>query len=163
MYGTLKFLISIDDIERCKDVNWCIFKNNLSEKHKHWQSYYYAMSTKNKKHPQSMLLHRFLTDCPKGLYVDHIDHNTLDNRRENLRICTMNENSSHRKKQQNNTSGVIGVCWSKKDNKWMAYIMVNRRFKNLGYYNDINQAADVRKQAELKYFGEFQPVYDDVS
>lgn len=55
-----------------------------------------------------------------------------------------------------NTSGHRGVTWSKKDNKWNAYLMINQKFKNLGYFSNIDDAVKRRKEAEIEYFGEFR-------
>jgi len=58
----------------------------------------------------------------------------------------------------NNTSGHVGVCWYKNTGQWLSYIMVNRKIKNLGYFDDINEAIKVREEAEITYFGEFIPL-----
>lgn len=152
-----KFIIDKEDITKCEEYNWELCKSHRNVEGKNWGTYYYAYSSKTKKHPKQILLHRLVTDCPKGFDVDHIDKNTYNNRKSNLRICTRSENLCNRKMQINNSSGVVGVTWSKKDNKWMAYIMLHKKFINLGYFTDINKAAKVRKQVEQKYFGEFKP------
>ena len=56
-------------------------------------------------------LHDYLVDCPKGLEVDHINLNTLDNRMCNLRIVTHQQNQCNQPVQKNNTSGVSGVSY----------------------------------------------------
>ena len=150
-----KFIIDEEDIERCQNMNWSIFQSKPTSRNPDWKEYYYAQSSRNSKHP-TVLLHRFITQCPKGFDVDHINKNTLDNRKENLRICTRSENLCNRKKQINNKSGHVGVSWNTKENKWGAYIMLHKKYINLGLYNDIQDAIKVRKEAEDKYFGEFK-------
>lgn len=89
---------------------------------------------------------------------DHINQNPLDCRRENLRKCTPAENARNRKKQKSNTSGIIGVNWDKKRQKWMARI--NDRVGHrvcLGLFEDKKEAICARLQAEVKYYGEFAP------
>lgn len=88
---------------------------------------------------------------PEGMEIDHIWHDKLDNRIENLRLVTPIENSRNKSKNKNNISGVTGVSWNKRDNKWNVYIGVNGKNKYLGSFSDFNQAVDIRKQAELKY------------
>lgn len=102
-------------------------------------------------------LHRLVMDAPKGKVVDHINHNRLDNRKSNLRICTFAENGKNLSLKKNNTSGVAGVCWDKSRKKWSAVIKVNYKPIHLGRYKEFNDAVKVRKEAELKYFGEFAP------
>lgn len=89
---------------------------------------------------------------------DHIDRNELNNRRYNLRPCTISQNNTNKTIQRNNTSGVIGVCWDKRRGKWMAYIHVEKgKSKFLGYFYDKEQAIIARLNAEAKYYGEFAP------
>ena len=56
----------------------------------------------------------------------------------------------------NNTSGCTGVAWIKENNRWWAYICINNSTINLGYFIDYNEAVKVRKEAEIKYFGEYR-------
>ena len=107
------------------------------------------------------LLHRYIMNPSDDLVVDHINHNPLDNRRNNLRICTQQENQFNRSIQYNNTSGFTGVSFHKYSNKWMAYIKINKKKKFLGYYNTKEEAAKARRLAEIEYFGEFAPNTED--
>ena len=88
--------------------------------------------------------------------VDHINHNGLDNRKENLRIVTHKQNKFNNPILSTNTSGVTGVSWSKQKNKWRAYITIDNKQKSLGYYFNKEDAIKARKEAEEKYFGEFR-------
>ena len=99
----------------------------------------YAYSRINGKHTT---LQRFLTDCPDGFVVDHINHDTFDNRKENLRVCTVKDNSHNRSKQ--------GGVYKHKD-KWKATIRVNGKREYLGLYKTYEEALKVRKVAEEKY------------
>ena len=103
------------------------------------------------------LLHRFLMNPSDDMVVDHINHNKLDNRRENLRVCTAHQNSMNKSKYCNNTSGVTGVVWDKLRNKWKAQICINSKMKHLGYYNTKEEAIEARRLAEIEYYGEFAP------
>lgn len=91
----------------------------------------------------SLSMHRLITKLEKGnpLQVDHLKHNTLDNRKESLKIGTCQDNSRNKRKQRNNTSGYIGVYWQKRDKKWMAYIKLNNKMVYLGYFNSKHDAA----------------------
>ena len=95
-------------------------------------------------------------DCPKGLVRDHINGDKLDNRKENIRFILQPENSINRGKGENNTSGHVGVSWNKREEKWTAKIQVNGKKIHLGYFTDSQDAIAARKQAEIKYFGEYR-------
>lgn len=102
-------------------------------------------------------LHRFIMDCPDDLVVDHINHNPLDNRKENLRICTQEQNMCNQSIRKDNKSGCPGVYYVERKSKWVAQIRINKKTKHLGYFNTIEEAIEARRQAEIEYFGEFAP------
>ena len=83
--------------------------------------------------------------------MDHINHNRTDNRIENLREVTREENCKNRSIMLNNTSGITGVYWRKDRKKWQADIGFNGKQIFLGLFTDINEAKEVRKQAKIKY------------
>jgi len=103
-----------------------------------------------------IIQHRIILNVNKDKIVDHINHNKYDNRKINLRECVYTENSANQLKAKNNTSGTKGVSFDKKMNKWHARIGINNKRINLGYYDDIQDAIDVRKEAEDKYQGKFK-------
>jgi len=98
-----------------------------------------------------LLMHRSIMDTPKGMDTDHKNHDTLDNRRENLRVCSRSENNLNRGPQPHNTSGFKGVSWSKEKNKWRAY----SKGIHLGYFIDKNDAAMAYDKKAKELFGEF--------
>lgn len=83
--------------------------------------------------------------------LDHINHNPSDNRLCNLREVTHRENHMNKAKRKANTSGVTGVCWCKDRNKWMAQISIDGKNNYLGYFDELECAIKVRKEAEAKY------------
>lgn len=91
-----------------------------------------------------------------GKHFDHIDRNPLNNRKNNLRKATRQENSRNQSKSTRNTSGVVGVGWYKRYDKWVAYIETDKR-KTIGYFDNKDDAIRARLNAEVKYFGEFAP------
>ena len=90
-----------------------------------------------------------------GSMADHVNRNTLDNRRHNLRPANYSQNGANQSLQSNNTSGFIGVSWAAKLGKWVSYITVDRHRIHLGYFADKLQAAQAYDLAALKHFGEF--------
>lgn len=85
---------------------------------------------------------------PTGYYVDHVNHDKLDNRRTNLRLVTDKDSATNLGIRNNNTSGYIGVSKIKGTNKYRAYITKNGKQISLGWHNTIDEAIRARKEAE---------------
>jgi len=83
--------------------------------------------------------------------IDHINGDRSDNRLENLRCVTNTENCKNQMKKSNNTSGVVGVSWRKREGTWCAYITINGVQTGLGYYDNLFDAVCARKSAEIRY------------
>jgi len=101
-------------------------------------------------------LHQLIMSPKSGNIIDHINRDKLNNRRINLRETNQSINSFNSMIQKNNKSGVVGVYFDKKINKWIAQITKNRKMINLGSFINFNEAIKIRKEAELKYFGELR-------
>lgn len=106
------------------------------------------------------LLHRFIWtyvngEIPSGMVIDHIDGDTGNNSIKNLRLATKSESSFNKGLPKNNTSGAKGVYWDKKNKKWMAYGIVNRKMKNLGRFSSIDKARDVADEFRRRNFKDF--------
>jgi hypothetical protein len=80
--------------------------------------------------------------------IDHINGVRDDNRIENLRDVNQAENGKNQKLKSNNKSGICGVSWSSQNSKWTAKIRVSGKYINLGYFNEISEAAQARALAE---------------
>lgn len=100
-----------------------------------------------------VLLHRAI--LPGHVYIDHKNNNKLDNRLENLRPCTHQQNMGNRRINKNNTSGYKGVTYSKIMKAWRARIYVNKKELNLGYYPTVEAAARAYDFAALMHYKEF--------
>lgn len=103
-----KAIVDDEDFKKFNKFNWSITAG-------------YAVRSKSLKNGGKkglIVLHRIIVNCPKGMQVDHINNNTFDNRKSNLRICTDRQNRWNRGKQKNNTSGFKGVYWDKNAKKW---------------------------------------------
>lgn len=102
-------------------------------------------------------LHRLIMGDPEGFEVDHI-HGHLsryDNRKENLRLATPSQNTMNSRIRSDNTSGVTGVYWYAKYNKWAAVISINQKVVGLGYFEKFEDAVDARKKAENQHYGKW--------
>ena len=106
-----------------------------------------------------LYLHRLVMGCTKGdgVIIDHINRNRVDCRKSNLRTVNTIQSAINKSIKINNTSGKVGVSWSKDFNKWESYITVNKTRKHLGLFDCFEEAEQVRIEAEEKYFGEYNP------
>lgn len=100
-------------------------------------------------------MHRYVMNAPSEVVVDHKYHNTLDNRKGNLRLSTHSQNSMNKRRAKNNKSGFTGVGFNKRSGKWVARITVNLKRISLGCFVLKSNAVKARKQAEVKYFGKY--------
>lgn len=152
---TMKAIISKEDLWKAQEFSgtWC----------PGWQGFgYYVKGREPRGNGKILLLHRVLTDCPDGLVVDHLNHNTLDNRRDNLKVCTQAENCKNRRAPTRKPSprkyksklGVVGVRPQRrlKQETWLARISVNGKAIYLGCFKKLEDAINARKEAELKYY-----------
>jgi hypothetical protein len=101
-------------------------------------------------------MHRFILGCKKrSEHGDHINGNTLDNRRANLRKCTVTQNNRNMRLPQHNTSGFKGVSWEKRRGQWETYITIKNKKKHLGYFSSREDGARAYDKAAKKHFGKF--------
>ena len=100
-------------------------------------------------------MHRLITNAPKGLVVDHINHNGLDNRKQNLRLCTRSENARNQRPQANCSSKYKGVCWHKNQKKWLARVHSNGVTYHLGSFKSQIAAAKAYDKKAKQLFGEY--------
>ena len=107
-YGDKIVLIDDEDYDKIKDYKWYV---NLNFK----SMCFYVITSNSKKRGSKFILHRIILNCPKGKYIDHINHNSLDNRKCNLRICTISQNNMNRRKSKTHKSSQYkGVSWNNK-------------------------------------------------
>lgn len=117
----------------------------------------YAQRTRKKVEgtPRSILMHANIMRPEKGMDVDHINGNKLDNRRCNLRVCTRSQNLQNMKLRKDNRLGVKGVTFNKARQKYVAQITSNGKNKGLGYFLTIEEAKAAYDKAALEKFGAF--------
>lgn len=125
---------------------------------------YYACASQyipELKHARTILMHQFIMGIDRTareFNVDHQNHNTLDNRKENLRITNVPNNSKNREKRNsNNKSGYRNVCWSKGEQKWLVQLQVNGKSTCLGRFpkDQLEEAGKFAEEMRKKYYGEF--------
>lgn len=101
----------------------------------------------------SMHRHILRLNRGDGIKTDHINHNGLDNREENLRTCTVTQNNHNLRTHRDNVSGLKGVI--KNGNGFSSQIMFNRKNFYLGYYDTAEEAHAAYWKAAKKFYGEF--------
>lgn len=115
---------------------------------------YARRGTKIKGKSKTYLIHRLIIDIPIGMQIDHINGNRLDNRRENLRVCTPKQNARNRSLQAN-SSGYKGVNWDKQMKKWRSKIKIDGKQIFLGLFDNKLDAAKAYDKSAIELFGEF--------
>ena len=135
------FFIDKIDLEKTLNYTWCISKTG------------YLVANINYKVTK---LHRYLLTPSIDKVVDHINGDLLNNRRNNLRICTMSENGKNIKLKSNNSSGYAGIRKTN-HNTFNVRITVNNKEIHVGNFQSLDIAINERHNAELKYYKEFAP------
>lgn len=142
------FTVSIDDEDYWMIEKWHWMVRQLSKTAK--RSYLIR-----KEHGKSILFHREVNKTPPGMVTDHIDHNTLNNKKSNLRTCTHGQNACNRELMRVNTSGYKGVCRSDSKHGWRARIKVNHQEIYLGAYKTKQEAYEAYRKAAIEIHGEY--------
>lgn len=143
-------IVDADDYEFLMQWNWYALWSRGT------QTFYAVRGVKNNKgRTIPFPMHRAVMPCEPGFVNDHINGDTLDNRKSNLRCATNSENLCNRRLQSNNTSGFRGVGWVKKDKRWRARLKVDGQEIVLGYFKTAEEAAKAYDEGARKVYGEF--------
>jgi len=143
-------LIDDDDFEMISKHEWYALRNPKTK------SFYAVTSIRKPDGKQTaLLMHRLIMGAQPGEEVDHIHHLTLDNRKSELRRCTVAQNQHNAGKREDNTSGFKGVSWHKECQKWRADIKLNGKKKHLGLFIAPEAAHQAYCKAALELHGDF--------
>lgn len=134
-----------DDYEKLKQYSWYAVIKGKDTKTLYACRCFHSGGKSNQ-----IYLHREVMKNPEGLEVDHINHNGLDNRKENLRICTHQENLFNKSKQRYGSSKYKGVSFCKYNNKWIARISDNGKYRHIGQYFSEIEAANAYNNAAIQ-------------
>lgn len=139
------FIFSKEDYHLLSN-RYCFVTSNES-------GYGYAMS--RDPDGSQIQISRLLLNLSNEDFVDHINGNHLDNRRCNLRIATVSENSRNARIRCDNSSGFKGVSYNRRKSKYRSYINSDGRQFHIGYFDNPEDAARVYDTAARFLFGEF--------
>lgn len=151
-------IFDLEDLDKVKDFpyTWISHYNRTNDA-------YYATTTCNTPYNgrTTIQLHMFVMDFfdnrGKKIHIDHINRDTLDNRKSNLRMLEAKENLKNRNgKNSNNTSGYRNVTRDK--NKWIVQLQVNGKNKRLGSFDDVDAAGEFAEKMREKYYGKYKGV-----
>ncbi|QWU14397.1 hypothetical protein SAMN04487895_101706 [Paenibacillus sophorae] len=139
-----EFYFNVEDFELISKYSWCMDDNG----------YVRSRETDELGNVRTISLHRLLLNAKNNDIVDHKNNTPCDNRRANIRICTVADNTRNRtpKNESLNISGIKQY----ENGKYIAGIHINKKYIHLGTFNNFEDAFSTRKEAEIKYFGEFR-------
>lgn len=139
-------IVDAEDFEWLSQWNW----------YANWSSQgktFYAWRKKQKNTVVQM--HREILQCAKKEEADHRNHNTLDNRRENLRKCNRHENMRNTRIRSDNKTGFKGVSWDNWSNKWVVRINIDGHCRNFGRFSSVKEAALAYDVVAKKHYRQF--------
>jgi hypothetical protein len=146
----LETVFDLPDLAVVSPHRWCAHRNH--------RNVYPATNVKLPNGKRRMVYLHKMFFPGSDVIVDHVNLDGLDNRRENLRVCTQSENLRNRRLNRRSKTGLKGVSWHCGSRKYEANIRVNGRQTRLGYFSDPIAAARAYDDAARKYHGEFARV-----
>src|SRR6266852_1538534 len=136
-------LVDTEDFARLSQWNWCALWSTHAKS-------FYAVRSEN----PMVYMHRIILDCAMDEDGDHRNHDTLDNRRRNLRKCSPTQNKQNSRPHKDG-SGFKGVCWNNQRNKWQAGIQARGKRHHIGLFVSATEAAVAYDEAAKRLHGEF--------
>ena len=138
-------IVDDDDYGELIKYKWCLSGSG----------YAIRQSPRNHYARHLIHMHREINKTPVNMFTDHINHNRLDNRKENLRTVTTSQNHMNKSPQTNNTSGFRGSFWHKKSKKWRSQIRIDKKYIHIAYFDTAREAAQAYESVAQQLFGDF--------
>lgn len=142
--------VSTEDYEWLNGYNWCaVYDKKL-------RNYYVTRGKRlSEGGPGATRMHVAIVSPDKGYLVDHINRDTLDNRRTNLRQATKSQNQTNTKTPVTNTSGQKGVSFNKVWKKWVVRMHIDGKEQRLGVFASFDDAVNLYHVESIKHHGQF--------
>lgn len=142
----LQVLIDKEDVDKVKRYTWhASYQKDIA-------NYYIETNKKISGGKFMLFLHRYLMDAKDSLTIDHINHNTLDNRKLNLRVCSQKENNLNQAElRRNNKTGYRNISWQKSCEKYIVTLMIDGKNKTIGRTSSLDDAVKMRDKAKRQY------------
>lgn len=134
----LKIKIDKEDIDKVKQYRWCARYDKTING-------YYVEAWERGENRKRLKLHRYITNCPKDMVVDHINRDTLDNRKQNLKVCTQQENAKNKGMYKNNKLGLKYIYLNKKG-QYIVSKRINGKIFRIGSRKNLQEAIAIRDE-----------------
>lgn len=141
-------IVDDSDYELLNGYKWCCDSKNYAMRSE-------KRSETGRQKRSVVYMHRVIMKAKKGVQVDHINGDSLDNRKTNLRLASHSENMRNRKLQKNNTTGYKGVWYNKKRQKYIATIKTNGQSRTIKSADTALEAAEAYNKRALELYGDF--------
>lgn len=143
-------IVDDEDFERLNQFKWFAYKNQSGT----WYAGRNSKIINGKRF--TIRIHREIMNALAGVQVDHVNGDGLFNCKENLRLCTHQQNGFNKiNPDKDNKLGIKGVYRAKGNKKCHVQIRISGKKIHLGYFNLPDEADQAYCKAEVKYFGEF--------
>lgn len=146
-----RILADVEDFDTLQNYYWCVDNKG-----------YARARIPNSNPSRCIRMHQVVLNCSSAELVDHKHGDTLDNRKSELRICSTMQNAQNCALRKDNTSGAKGVyvkILKSGKIRYVVHLGYNNRKLHIGTFDTKEEAIEVRKQAELKYYGEYSRDY----
>ena len=141
----VEVLIDKEDMGKIEVVKWLLcFDKSINN------YYIQGHERSNWRNRKNIKLHRLIMDCPDGMVVDHINRNTLDNRKQNLRICTHRDNANNKGEYKNNKTGHKHIFKDIKTDRYVCQVKVDGRVKHVKSSKNIDVVIKARDEFYVK-------------
>lgn len=143
-----------EDYDFLNQYKWHLTSKGYAARRVHYPS--------SRKNPiaKIFLMHRIVSFADNGYQVDHINGDKLDNRKQNLRLCSNSQNHMNKGVQSNSTTGYKGVSFERSINRYRAYLNLNGKRYNLKTFKTPEEAAQAYNTKAKELFGEFALLND---